>query len=255
MSQKKDNALGLYMEGIRDGHPKEALDKYLGARYTQHSTGVASGKQGFLDFFLPFLERTPDRDIRVVRAIEDGPYVFCHVFQSLNGGAAKWITMDLFDTDTDDRIIEHWDVIAAYTETTASGEDMIGGPTEPQDLHLTQANKALIKEYVKTVLTEGELSRLDTFVTPDLIQHAPNLENGRQALHAALNSGQHPQTEMLFKLVGEGNFVATLSKLNSDDTEWAAFDLYRIENGKIAEHWAASEPILPRAQWGNSGKF
>ena len=69
MSAKKDNALGLYMEGIRDGNALEALNKYTGRRYTQHSTGVANGKQGFLDFFTPFLERTPKRDIRVIRLI------------------------------------------------------------------------------------------------------------------------------------------------------------------------------------------
>ncbi len=34
MSTKKDNALGLYMEGIRDGKPREALTKYIGQRYT-----------------------------------------------------------------------------------------------------------------------------------------------------------------------------------------------------------------------------
>ena len=69
MSASKDNALGLYMEGIRDGNALEALNKYTGRRYTQHSTGVADGKQGFLDFFTPFLERTPKRDIRVIRLI------------------------------------------------------------------------------------------------------------------------------------------------------------------------------------------
>lgn len=110
MSQKLENVKRLYLEGIRDGDAKAALDRYIGERYTQHSTGVGDGKQGFLDFFLPFLDRNPERDIRIVRAIEDGPYVFCSAFQSLNGGAAKWVTMDLFYTGSDDRILEHWNI-------------------------------------------------------------------------------------------------------------------------------------------------
>ena len=74
-SNKLTHAKGLYLEGIRDGNMREALSKHVGDRYTQHSTGVADGKEGFMAFFGPFLERTPVRDIQVVRAIEDGRYV------------------------------------------------------------------------------------------------------------------------------------------------------------------------------------
>ena len=68
-SKKIANATGLYLEGIRDGNVNQALDQYIGDRYTQHSTGVADGKEGFAEFFAPFLERNPIRDIQVVRAI------------------------------------------------------------------------------------------------------------------------------------------------------------------------------------------
>ena len=124
MGKKLEHAIGLYMEGIRDGNMKAALDAYVGDRYTQHSTGVADGKEGFMAFFGPFLERNPVRHIQVARAIEDGQYVFVHVFQSLNDGAAKWVTADLFDTDDNDRMIEHWDVIQEFAEeTTRHTED------------------------------------------------------------------------------------------------------------------------------------
>ncbi|MEM1241041.1 MAG: hypothetical protein AAGI45_14465 [Cyanobacteria bacterium P01_H01_bin.26] len=255
MSAKKDNALGLYMEGIRDGNPVEALNKYTGRRYTQHSTGVANGKQGFLDFFMPFLDRTPERDIRVIRSIEDGSYVFCHAFQSLNGGAATWVTMDMFDTDENDCIIEHWDVIAAYIEDPVSGEDMIEGPTEPKDLDRTEVNKVIVKEYTKLVLTEGRFDLIDEFVVADLIQRSPGLTNGREALVTALESGTAGRCEMLFNVIGEGNFVVTYCKTRKHAQDYATFDLYRLADGLIVEHWEASEPILPRDQWGNSGKF
>ena len=45
------NATNLYMEGIRDGHYVEAINKYTGAFYKQHSTGVKDGKEGFIEFF------------------------------------------------------------------------------------------------------------------------------------------------------------------------------------------------------------
>ena len=48
MSKRLENAVNLYLEGIRDGKVKEAIKKYTGARYTQHSTGVKDGVKGFI---------------------------------------------------------------------------------------------------------------------------------------------------------------------------------------------------------------
>ena len=93
-TQKIRHAEGLYLDGIRDGKIWEALDAHTGDRYTQHSTGVADGQQGFADFFGPFLERNPLRDIQVVRAIEDGQYVFVHVYQSLGNGERDRVKND-----------------------------------------------------------------------------------------------------------------------------------------------------------------
>ena len=50
MPTARDNAISLYMEGIRDGNARDAVTRYTGARYTQHSTGVADGIEGFVAF-------------------------------------------------------------------------------------------------------------------------------------------------------------------------------------------------------------
>lgn len=231
------------------------MRSYTGERYTQHSTGVPDQQDGFREFFAQFLAKHPKRDMRVLRSLEDGPFVFVHVFQSLDDGAARWVTMDIFDTDEHDRIIEHWDVIEAYVDDTPSGVDMLGGPERAQDLEHTVANKRLVKEFVKRVLTAGKLDELDELVTEDIVQHTPGLACGREALRAALGDGSLGSTEMLFLLLGEGDLVCTLSKVLRGADEHAVIDLYRVEQSRIAEHWAVSEPILPRAEWGNSGKF
>jgi len=56
-------------------------------------------------------------------------------------------------------------------------------------------------------------------------------------------------------LVGQGNFVATLCRATWDDQEFPQVDVFRIEDGLIAEHWDNAEPVPPRAEWVNSGKF
>ncbi|MBT8203232.1 MAG: hypothetical protein KJO87_08005, partial [Acidimicrobiia bacterium] len=89
MSRKIENATALYLEGIRDGNAREAVTKYTGDRYTQHSTGVRDGIEGFVEFFEDFIERNPVRDIEIKRTLEDGRYLFVHAYQSLNNGDAE----------------------------------------------------------------------------------------------------------------------------------------------------------------------
>ena len=76
MGSGLENVRKIYLEGIAGGKARYAVEKYTGHRYTQHSTGVADGVEGFLAFFEPFLQRNPERDIEIVRIFEDGPWVF-----------------------------------------------------------------------------------------------------------------------------------------------------------------------------------
>ena len=163
-----ENAKALYLEGIRDGNVHEALEKYTGHRYTQHSTGVADGQDGFAAFFEPFLKRNSIRDVQIIHAFDDGRYVFLHAHQSLNHGEHRWVTMDMFDTDADGRIIEHWDVIAAYSDETPSGYNMVGETSELidiDDIDKTQHNKSVVLEYVKQVLQGRGLTAIKRFVS------------------------------------------------------------------------------------------
>jgi len=254
MGQGLNNVRAIYLEGIAGGNAREAVHKYTGHRYTQHSTGVGDGTEGFLAFFEPFVARNPQRDIEIVRIFEDGPWVFCSAYQSLNGGAAKWVTMDMFYTDPQGLILEHWDTIAAYEESTASGEDMVGGARDV-DLDVpTDANKALVLEFTKQVRQERGLDKLDQFLSSDFVTHAPTIAAGRAGLTDWL-AGTAGSYEMLFHLMGQGNFVVTYGKRHAEDQDIAVFDLYRVEHGKIVEHWMNEEVISDRANWGNSGKF
>ena len=258
MSRKIENATSLYMEGIRDGNVREAVTKYTGDRYTQHSTGVRDGVEGFVEFFEPFIARNPLRDIRIVRTLEDGRHLFVHAYQSLNDGEAEWITLDFFDTDDDDRIIEHWDVIAPYAAETPSGHTSVDGPTEIQDLEQTDANKALVRAMITDVLTErGDPHSVDRYISADhYIQHDPEVADGLdQVRRLVLAADRSLVYDEIVLLVGQGNFVATLCRTRWEGAPCAQADLFRIEDGLIVEHWDAAEPIGPEEEWVNSGKF
>ena len=171
MLKKVENAKNLYLRGIRDGEVQEVLDNYMGDTYTQHSTGVKDGKEGFREFFEDFFKRNPKRDIRIVRCLSDGLYVFLHVYQNLNEGVAQWVTTDLFRSDENGRIVEHWDVIEAY-QKNESGPDPIFGEFDVQDIEKTEDNKNVFGKdlpYLKVVDSSFDESETKNFTTVKIV--------------------------------------------------------------------------------------
>jgi len=257
MTAKLDNAIALYMEGIRDGNAREAVTKYTGDRYTQHSTGVRDGVEGFVEFFEPFLERNPVRDIQIIRSFEDGQYVFLQAYQNLGNGEAEWVTTDFFDTDADDKIIEHWDIIGPFSASNPSGHSSIDGPTEVTDLDKTDANKAVVREMIEQVLMPGgDPTRVGEFIAEDYTQHNPEVGDGLAPFRELATQENPPLLySEIALLVGQGNFVATLCRATWEGAPYAQADIFRLEDGKIVEHWDNAEPIGPEEEWVNSGKF
>lgn len=259
MTKKLDNAKALYMEGIRDGNAQEAVTKYTGERYTQHSTGVRDGAKGFIEFFEPFLRNNPERDIQVVRAIEDGNFVWMHVSQSLNGGSAKWITMDMFDTDQDDRIVEHWDVITEWVDETVSGHSQIDGATHVEDLDKTEDNRATVQRFLDEILVGGGQNFTDFISTETYIQHNPQVGDGLDGFGAYVASlaadGKSMVYKYIHKVLAQGNFVVAYSLMQMGDEDLAVFDVFRLQDGLIVEHWDTMESLPRGESLVNQGKF
>ncbi|MGL6258763.1 nuclear transport factor 2 family protein [Vibrio sp. WXL103] len=248
MSQKLENATKLYLEGIRDGHVRQAVTKYTGRRYTQHSTGVRNGIDGFVEFFEPFIERCKVRDIRIVRSVVDGQYVFVQAFQDINDGEAKWVTTDLFDTDSDDKIIEHWDVIAAFETNQNSDVDQINGSTEITNPEATEDNKEIVRNFICDVMILGQREKFTSFVDSSaLVMHAASeiepIENYQGAY------------DQIVRIIGQGNTVVAYSRVIYQEQEIARFDIFRLEEGKIVEVWVNQEPVPAKVEWLNGGKF
>lgn len=260
MTIRMDNVRRLYLEGIRDGNAKQAITAYSGPRYTQHSTGVADGIEGFLAFFEPFMQRNPKREIEIVRGIEDGRYVFVHAYQRLNDGESEWVTTDLFDTDDDGMIIEHWDTITPFVHSSVNGHTQTDGATEITDLELTDTNKQIVRAFFDTVVLGHGLDRLTEFISPErYIQHNPEVADGIDGfidfMTRTTAAGRAMAYDEVVNLVGQGNFVTTYARASIGAAPYAAFDIFRLAEGRIVEHWDNWEKVAPPEEWNNSGKF
>ncbi|MGF1736552.1 nuclear transport factor 2 family protein [Photobacterium satsumensis] len=226
-------------------------------KYIQHNLAVGEGLEGFGEV----LKQLPEGSAKanVIRTIQDGDYVALHTEYNFFGPKAGF---DIFRFE-DGLIVEHWDNLQDVAKPNPSGRTQFDGATEITDLDKTDANKALVAEFVQTILTKGDMDQIGNFIgdkETDYIQHNIAVADGLNGLNAALkklaDSGMPMVYEKNHLIIGEGNFVLSVSEGQFMNQHVAFYDLFRIEDGKIVEHWDTIEVIPPKSEWKNdNGKF
>jgi predicted SnoaL-like aldol condensation-catalyzing enzyme len=223
--------------------------------YIQHNPQTHEGSEGLAQLFAR-LSKTEPR-VNMVRGFQDGDYVFAHMEYDF---ASRKICFEVFRFE-DGLAVEHWDNIQERTGPNEAGHSMVDGPTQSTDQALTEDNRALVRAFVETVLIAGQLARLDGFVDVEAYtEHNPDMGDDLVALRAALNpfaaGAQRIEYQQVHRVLAQGSFVLSVSEGEAGSVHSAFYDLFRIENGKIVEHWDTTEKIAPRAEWKNqNGKF
>ena len=115
------------------------------------------------------------------------------------------------------------------------------------------ANKKIVYDFWREVLEAGHLELAEKYMTPTYIQHNPNVPTGRQGFIDFFSKFRKPQTITdtikgpLISIVAEGDLVVLSFRRELPDPKDATkkyitteFDMLRIEDGKVGEHWDAS---------------
>jgi predicted SnoaL-like aldol condensation-catalyzing enzyme len=224
-------------------------------KYTQHNLGVEDGLAGFGKL----LQQLPKGSAKVntVRVFEDGNYVFAHTDYNFFGPK---IGFDIFRFE-DGKIVEHWDNLQETAKPNHSGHTMTDGSTQVTDLDKTEVNKSTVRDFVDDILVNGRMEKLATYFEGDnYIQHNPLIPDQLSGLGKALGEwakqGITMKYDTIHKVLGEGNFVLVVSEGHLAGRHNSFYDLFRVENGKIAEHWDTIEEIPATEHWkNNNGKF
>jgi predicted SnoaL-like aldol condensation-catalyzing enzyme len=248
---KRKQIIHDFLKSIETGDQTPLADV---ARYTQHNLGIEDGLAG-LGKVLAALPKGSAR-VRTVRLLEDGDFVVAHTEYEFFGPK---VGFDVFRFEGD-KIVEHWDNLGERSGApNASRRTQLDGPTEITDRDRTDANKRLVAEFVQTVLLDQQLAKATGFVD-GYLQHNPLVGDGLPALGALLEQlakqGSPIIYDKLHRVLGEGNFVLTISEGRFGASPTAYYDLFRVADGKIVEHWDVIEAIPPRESWANgNGKF
>ena len=130
-----------------------------------------------------------------------------------------------------------------------------------EDLDKTEANRTLVSNFVHDVLqNKAPENTLSYFDGDAYIQHNTAIADGVSGLGTALEALAKQGIQMIYntthQVLAQGNYVLTVSEGTFGGKQTSFYDLFRVENGKIAEHWDIMETIAEKDTWQNqNGKF
>lgn len=236
----------------------EGVKKYFTKDYIQHNPHIPTGIEPVLGF-LPALKEA-NTTYKTHRLLQDGDYIIFHnTYDNAEAfGAKEVVTFDVWRMEHG-KVAEHWDNIAPIVTHTASGISQVDGPTQITDIDKTEANKTLVKNLMDDVFFGKAPEKIGDYISSEQYdQHNPMVKDGLaglgEALKALAEAGNPFVYKKVHKVLGEGNFVLTMSEGEWNQKPTAFYDLFRIENGKIVEHWDVISEI-PSEMAHNNGKF
>lgn len=110
-------------------------------------------------------------------------------------------------------------------------------------------NKRLAKECLDMIFNQHKPAQaVAQYIGANYRQHNPDAADGPQGVIAYATSyiKANPQLRMTFKrIIAEGDYVAVHSHLkpNPQHRGESIVDIFRVENGKLVEHWDVMQQV------------
>lgn len=238
----------------------EKATELLAEGYIQHNLAYGTGRDAFVGSVAYLASAPVKTTVNNIRAFEDGDKVFLQTVYNF-AGAGEQVAFDIFRFDENGKIAEHWDNLAAKAEPNQSGRTQIDGTLVIGDLDKTEANREVVKNFLNDVMQGNRPEKTPDYFDGDTyLQHNTGIADGLSGLGAALAALAEQNIQMIYttvhQVLAQGNFVLAVSEGTFGGAPTSYYDLWRVEDGKIAEHWDVMETIADKSTWQNqNGKF
>ena len=242
-----------------NGDTEKAAD-LLAEGYIQHNLAYGTGRDAFVGSVQYLVSAPVKTTVNNIRAYEDGDKVFLQTVYNF-AGAGEQVAFDIFRFDENGKIAEHWDNLAAKAAPNPSGRTQIDNLAAVKDLDKTEENRKIVKNFLHDVMMGKAPEKTpDYFDNGKYIQHNTGIADGLDGLGAALAALAEQGIQMIYdkvhQVLAQGDMVLAVSEGTFGGAPTAYYDLWRVENGKIAEHWDVMETIADKSAWQNqNGKF
>lgn len=198
--------------------------------------------------------------------IKDGPFarteiVAIHVVPLGNGMfAVSWQESSGASVvnvqDYDRRVVHSYATLPDGSFMRMEGPITVTRPARRALDELPLRNKALVLEAMTTLFQAHDASAVDRLYASDYIQHNPDIPQGRDALRslvAGMSKDVHYEPGMM---IAEGDLVAIHGRIRGwAGTPQVVVDLFRVEDGRLAEHWDVLQDEVPVRMSGSMPMF
>jgi len=202
---------------------EEFADSVIAENYIQHNPMVKTEKSGFMEF-LAMMKQMPKPENPkkpFMRFISEGNFVTVHSKIEFIG--KENAVVDLYRIENG-LISEHWDAVQEIVDSVPK----VVGTVELNNQEKSSVNKKIVENFVKQVLIEKQTDKSTDFFDVNLSISDFETEYDNFQLH---------------RIIGEQNFVLTQSELTQNGNRFVQYDIYRLSDGLIVEHWVVKQMI------------
>jgi predicted SnoaL-like aldol condensation-catalyzing enzyme len=103
--------------------------------------------------------------------------------------------------------------------------------------------KSIIRDFYRRAIAQGDIAFAEEIIADDYIQHSPTVKPGKAGLLEAIQAMKQmpkpttPASPPFMRLIAEGDYVVTNMSFDWSGKRKAVIDLFRFQNGQVAEHW------------------
>jgi predicted SnoaL-like aldol condensation-catalyzing enzyme len=119
LDRNKRTVVEFYELSFNDKQPEQAVEKYVGSRYTQHNPQAPDGPEAFIGFVRAF----PEAHVDIRRVFAEGDIVITHSLLKFTPDDPGTVAVDFFGLE-DGKVVEHWDVLQPFPEESANPHPM-----------------------------------------------------------------------------------------------------------------------------------
>ncbi|GLR17241.1 hypothetical protein [Portibacter lacus] len=181
--------------------------------------------------------------IKPIRILQDSSLVAVH--SRMLGDTLKF-RWDILRIENQ-KIEEHWSNVHDSIGLNPDKHSEIDGPTIPSELEKTDINRARIDRFIDQCMIREDGGAAKFFNFGLYIQHNRDVGDGLSGLLWGMlkmkMNGETIKFKHNYHIIAEGNFVLSATEGYAGGEKFAFYDLFRLEEEKIVEHWDIIAPL------------